>query len=392
MLVSGRTGMTTNGPQTTYAVRNAWYCAALSHELRADRPLGRRVLDQPLALFRDQAGAPCALAAVCPHRGADLSRGKLCAGQLACPMHGWQFDREGDCVRIPSQPSEVRVASRVRVRSFELREAQGIVWIWMGDATAATPPPQYDVWEHTPTQRRAFDRPRLWRCSFVNAVENALDIAHAPFVHSATLGSAQPELVARQRIELDAHRRGFRGEDDPSSAWRADRGSGIPGGLAGWIARLLGIGEIRQQYYRFDLGGSVFFYIEYDNGTWDVLFGHATPCDERHTWFFGGTVRTRALHPLGDLFQRRFMTALSDEDELEVTTMGTNEPGNAAILASAAADEGTLAFRRLWEVALAQETKRRSLKLLDSELKAGTIEQEGAIHALSSSRVPASEP
>jgi phenylpropionate dioxygenase-like ring-hydroxylating dioxygenase large terminal subunit len=225
----------------------------------------------------------------------------------------------------------------------------------MGESAPGIEPPRYEAWEHREHQRRMFDRPRLWSCSFVNAVENAIDIAHAPFVHKQTLGSDQPLLLPRQHIRFDSDQRGFIGEDDPRSPWKAERPGGIPGGFAGVLARAIGVGNIAKQYYRFDLGGSVHFYIEYESGTFDVLFGHATPADDTHTWFFGGTTRSRALHAVGDAVQRYFMKGLSDEDEVEVSTMWSNDERLLPKLVSAPADEGTLAFRKIWERALEQE-------------------------------------
>ena len=39
---------------------------------------------------------------VCIHRGAALSLGSVQDGRLTCAYHGWQYDYEGRCVRIPA--------------------------------------------------------------------------------------------------------------------------------------------------------------------------------------------------------------------------------------------------------------------------------------------------
>ena len=40
---------------------------------------------------------------VCPHRQAPLSEGRVDAvsGCIECPYHGWQFETDGACARIP---------------------------------------------------------------------------------------------------------------------------------------------------------------------------------------------------------------------------------------------------------------------------------------------------
>ena len=48
-------------------LRNAWYAAAWIDEV-ADTLLARRLLDEPLVLFRDASGAAAALEDRCPHR------------------------------------------------------------------------------------------------------------------------------------------------------------------------------------------------------------------------------------------------------------------------------------------------------------------------------------
>ena len=67
----------------------------------ADAPLAVRLLGEDIVLWRDAAGAVQAWSDRCPHRGAQLSLGKLvpCAkGEgrtLECPYHGWQFASGG---------------------------------------------------------------------------------------------------------------------------------------------------------------------------------------------------------------------------------------------------------------------------------------------------------
>ncbi|MDZ4129151.1 MAG: Rieske 2Fe-2S domain-containing protein, partial [Hydrogenophaga sp.] len=49
---------------------NTWYVAARSEEIPFDRPLGRRICNQPMALFRNSAGLVASVLDFCPHRGA----------------------------------------------------------------------------------------------------------------------------------------------------------------------------------------------------------------------------------------------------------------------------------------------------------------------------------
>ena len=63
-------------------IKNAWYVAAWADEV-TDKPLARRILDQPVVLFRDAPDARAALADMCCHRGAPLSCGKRRRGRAS---------------------------------------------------------------------------------------------------------------------------------------------------------------------------------------------------------------------------------------------------------------------------------------------------------------------
>jgi hypothetical protein len=65
-----------------------------------------------------------------PHLGAALSRGKICADRLTCPFHGIAFDAEGQCVRIPAIGRQGRIPKGMALRTFQLGEAHGLIWLW----------------------------------------------------------------------------------------------------------------------------------------------------------------------------------------------------------------------------------------------------------------------
>lgn len=331
-------------------LESAWYCAAWSHEIPNHGALGRKLLGRYVALFRDSAGQVHALSAVCPHRGADLSRGRVADDTLECPLHGWRFNIKGECVVVPSQPSSLKISPTARVSCYMVAEKQDVVWIWIGQKPDLAPDvPQLHTCEGKAKPRRQFTLPKLWKCTFVNAVENAIDTTHVPFIHVGSLGLNQRRLYPRQRVIIDTDHRGFSGEDSPESPWGAVRNARMVEGMVGSLAmRALGIRRIQREHYRFDLGGTLSYYIEWDTGTWDILVSHCTPADEFQTWVFGACIRTRATHFLGDLAQSWFIKRLIDEDELAVTQMLSNDSKLLPSPISVVGDEPTLAFHRIY--------------------------------------------
>src|SRR5579862_9545886 len=67
-------------------LRNCWYVAGLSSQLPAGAVLGRRIVGDPIVLFRSASGALGALEDRCSHRGMPLAAGGECDGEiLRCP-------------------------------------------------------------------------------------------------------------------------------------------------------------------------------------------------------------------------------------------------------------------------------------------------------------------
>lgn len=167
-----------------------WWPVCLASEL-GTQPLGLRLLDQPLVLWRDAQGQPVAMVDRCPHRGAQLSLGRVVAGTLQCPYHGWRFEPQGRCVGIPAQPGFTPPASSGVCRHAAV-EHEGLVWVALAaDATVREALPDLSALP----QRRLVYGPFDVATSAPRAVENFLDTSHFAFVHEGWLGAADhPEV------------------------------------------------------------------------------------------------------------------------------------------------------------------------------------------------------
>ena len=132
-------------------LRDLWYLAALSKEVRPGSLHGKSLLGEPVVLGRTAAGEAFALRDLCPHRGVPLSAGRLHSTPtgplLECPFHGWRFRPDGVCAEIPSLVSGAAMRpEQVRCGAYPLHEAHGLVWIYMPadlkrPAAPAVPPP-----------------------------------------------------------------------------------------------------------------------------------------------------------------------------------------------------------------------------------------------------------
>lgn len=167
-------------------VRNHWYAAAWSHEI-GEKPLGRRLLDEPVVMFRQADGRVAALIDRCPHRLVPLSLGSCVEGRLRCTYHGLEFDGEGRCVHIPGQTN---IPPNAEVRKFPAIERYGLVWLWMGTPADADPARLPKVEKHGEAGWDILEGGYQYHPSnYRNIIENLMDPAHTTFVHKNTIGN-----------------------------------------------------------------------------------------------------------------------------------------------------------------------------------------------------------
>jgi phenylpropionate dioxygenase-like ring-hydroxylating dioxygenase large terminal subunit len=84
-------------------IRNCWHVAAWSHEIPDDGFLPRKLLNEPVLMYRDEQGQAVALEDRCCHRSAPLHLGRKEGNCVRCMYHGLKFDPSGACVEIPGQ-------------------------------------------------------------------------------------------------------------------------------------------------------------------------------------------------------------------------------------------------------------------------------------------------
>ncbi|MDB5775437.1 MAG: Phenylpropionate dioxygenase (Rieske 2Fe-2S family) protein [Herbaspirillum sp.] len=164
--------------------RRFWY-PVIPMSLLEDGPQRFELLGQPLALFLDRQRQPAALEDRCCHRSARLSQGKVCNGALACPYHGWQYDRSGQCVLVPQLPDAGQHGKR-KVRAFRCEQRYGYAWVALDDPVQDIPriPEAED-----PGFLIVHEFYEEWKVHPLRVMENELDMAHPAFVHLGTFGN-----------------------------------------------------------------------------------------------------------------------------------------------------------------------------------------------------------
>jgi phenylpropionate dioxygenase-like ring-hydroxylating dioxygenase large terminal subunit len=200
---------TTHGSATQESpptfLRDVWYVGALARDVRKGRMLRVLMLGEPIVLGRMGDGRAFAFRDICPHRGVPLSAGRIRSDHtLECAYHGWRFGTNGQCTSIPSLVEGQDLdPTRIRVRSYSVRETDGLIWVYMpaeGHESRAPriEPPRVLLKDAKPR----FVERQNFPCGIDHAVIGLMDPAHGPYVHSHWWWRRQPRLKEKDYAPL----------------------------------------------------------------------------------------------------------------------------------------------------------------------------------------------
>jgi phenylpropionate dioxygenase-like ring-hydroxylating dioxygenase large terminal subunit len=185
---------------------NFWYPMATTAEL-TDQPLKVRALGQDFVVFRDSQGQARCLANTCTHRGGSLAGGKVKGDCIQCPYHGWQFNGEGECQKIPSLGSKASIPGRTRIDAYPVDERYGLIFAFLGDLPEAERPPILAVKEWGQEGWRTTLQDFKINGYYERSIENGIDPAHNEYVHDTHGFSGEREdeyKIGDMRIEDNA--------------------------------------------------------------------------------------------------------------------------------------------------------------------------------------------
>jgi phenylpropionate dioxygenase-like ring-hydroxylating dioxygenase large terminal subunit len=183
------------------ALRSCRHPVAFSRDLGRE-PRAATLLDEPLVLWRDAAGAAHAFSDLCIHRGTALSLGSVEGDEIVCPYHGWRYGTDGACTLIPQLEDPTRIPRKARAARFRCEERYGLVWVALEEPR--WPLPEVPELE-SPGWRSVLCGPYEWRCDASRQVENFTDFGHFPFVHPGLLGDPERPVVPQHEVETDGH-------------------------------------------------------------------------------------------------------------------------------------------------------------------------------------------
>lgn len=187
----------TDGQPDPVLVHN-WHPAFYSKDLPAETARPLELLGKKLVIWRDDNKVH-AWRDLCLHRGTQLSLGKVSRCRLVCPYHGWEYNDEGRCVKIPAHPEQTP-PEKARVETYRVEEAGGLIWVSLGHPPAG--PPVLPEFEDR-SFRLVPCGPYEFNAAAPRVVENFLDVAHLAFVHDGLLGDSEHPELPDYQVQTD---------------------------------------------------------------------------------------------------------------------------------------------------------------------------------------------
>jgi len=181
-------------------LKNFWYAMCLSTEV-TDKPIRVTALGNELVIYRTADGSPVVMSDLCVHRGGALSDGWTKGDCIVCPYHGWEYEKDGSCVKIPANVPGRTIPKKARVDKYPTEEKYGFIFAFLGDLPEEERPPLCEIPEWGDEKYRATWGDYWWDVHYTRAVENGMDISHAPFVHAGSFGNRDEPEVEEYEVE-----------------------------------------------------------------------------------------------------------------------------------------------------------------------------------------------
>ena len=206
--------ITAKQTEQTFQWSKNWYPVSPLDYLNPSSPNAMELLGKKLVIWQNNQGNWVAMDDICPHKLIELSKGKIDsnAENIVCRYHGWCFDTQGNCTKIPALNDSDTAAQtgclnqRAKVNTYPTQVVQDLLWVWPDDSAEA--------FEESLSKRPATmpedvvdTSSGTWYMEevpvgYAVSVENSFDPFHAQFVHEGSGFFSPEEAVAMREYKL----------------------------------------------------------------------------------------------------------------------------------------------------------------------------------------------
>ncbi|MDZ7959445.1 MAG: Rieske 2Fe-2S domain-containing protein [Aulosira sp. DedQUE10] len=189
--------------ETQFSWTQQWYPVSPLSYLNPSNPSSVTLVGKKLVIWRDAHQKWIVMDDFCPHKLAQLSLGSLNEdGNLMCRHHGWCFNGEGKCTKMPMLTEVAQETAcnslKSRVTTYPTQVHQGLLWVWPDDSAtafkdctfkhpASLPECELDV---SSTDWYMSEVP----VGYTVSVESSFDPSHAEFLHEG-IGYFSPKTA-----------------------------------------------------------------------------------------------------------------------------------------------------------------------------------------------------
>ncbi len=188
-------------------VAEGWYPVMPANRLKRSEVKSLLICGQHLVFFRTESNKLTALDGYCPHMGVDLGIGKVQGENLRCFFHHWEFNQQGDCVKIPCQET---IPKKARIKHYPCLEKYGMIWV---HPNTENPSPLLEIPKLAQQEVSwQLDRPYFRKCHHHITMVNGIDPQHLKTVHDLNLSmnlsikeddSGQIEIDLQGKVPTD---------------------------------------------------------------------------------------------------------------------------------------------------------------------------------------------
>ena len=193
-----------------------WYPLLPLEDIDPQKLTTATLLGIPLVIWRSPTSSTYQVFGDrCPHRLAPLSEGRIDpeTGNLMCSYHGWQFEPNGTCTRIPQadNPELAAKSQNLCATAFPTVAENDLLWVWMDASTPELASktdlprsPKINTGQGFVWSSMVRDLEYDWR----TLVENVADPSHVPFAHHGIQGdsrASQTNCVRYLGVYLRSH-------------------------------------------------------------------------------------------------------------------------------------------------------------------------------------------
>jgi phenylpropionate dioxygenase-like ring-hydroxylating dioxygenase large terminal subunit len=172
-----------------------WIAVSYSDAVK-DEPVQVTVLGERVVLFNTSSGVK-ALKDMCIHRGTTLSAGTVKDDCIVCPYHGWNYNGDGQCTKIPQLKKRQAIPAKAKAVSYACMEKYGLIWVNLGNNLPEEP--RFPLMDDETTNKLLLGPFDVYG-TYPRYIESGLDTAHFAFVHAGSLGDPNNTLVPDHEV------------------------------------------------------------------------------------------------------------------------------------------------------------------------------------------------